>query len=214
MKSLLLSFLFAAHFSAVCGQTDRFNLCIEYSPNFSNITQEYFYFYAGIVGGLRFSHNLFLQGGYQLRPNLYATAGIGLMETRELLDWGNTDYEIDKIQSDFYHYYIVAPVGITYYIGSFFITPQVGIGWNINNRLKHHIYYWDGTVAIEREDLDQEGMNKTTYPIFLSIGHEINMKTYSILIGLKGYYSLNPQAENYYEKWHYYGFGVVTGVRF
>ncbi len=214
MKSLLLLFCFVGCLNTILAQTNKFTFGLEYSPNFSNITQEHFHFFPGTVEGLRFSNNLFLKGGYQLRPNLYATAGIGLMETRELLDLGISNYEVDKVQSDFYHYYVVAPVGITYYIGSFFISPEVGIGWNINNRLKNQIYFWDGTVHIEREDLNQEGMNKTTYPVFLGIGYEINMKTYSILLGLKGYYSLNPQVENYYENWHYYGFGAVTGLRF
>lgn len=215
MKSFLLIFCFGGCLNTILAQTNRFVFELEYSPNFSNITQEHFHFYTGEVGGLRFSNNLFLKGGYQLLPKLYATAGIGILQTRELISTELGGYlEITKIESDYFHSYVVTPVGVTYYIGAFFIRPEIGIGWNIHNRLKNHVYYADGSESSSTEEIDGNNINKTTYPVFLSIGYEISMETYSILIGLKGFYSLNPQVENYYEKWHYYGFGVVTGVKF
>lgn len=220
MKSLLLTFIFAVNFSSVCGQTDRFNLSVEYSPNFSSITHEYFHFHTGHAEGFRFANNLFAKVEYLLIPDLYATASIGMLQTSELVTLDENRFheiankEIDKLELDYTHYYLVTPVGVTYYFRSFYISPEIGIGWSIHNRLKYDFYYTDGSGSEFSEDLDRKRDNEVTYPLFLSIGHEISMKTYSILIGLKGYYSLNPQVENYYEKWHYYGFGAVTGLRF
>jgi len=215
MKSLLFTFCFIGCFSAVLSQTNKFTFGLEYSPNFSNITQEHFQFYTGEVGGLRFSNNIFLKGGYQLLPKLYATAGIGILETRELITVELSNYmEIAKAEADFFHYYIVVPVGITYHLGSFYINPEVGIGWNIDNRVEIQVYNTDGSQREDSDRRNRNGNTNTTFPVLLSIGHEIKIDKVSILLGIKGYYSIKPQGENFYEKWHYYGFGFVTGVRF
>jgi hypothetical protein len=181
------------------------------------VSQPFYCQTAETCGSFRFANNLFLKGGYKLLNNLYGTVGVGILGTREFVtvDFGG-QLEIEKLESNRFHSYVVAPVGFTYYLGSFYISPEIGMGWNVSNRSKNHWHYTDGSeLEVEHNDknnLDQ--INETTYPIFLSIGNEIRMKSYSILLGVKGYYSLNSLGQKDINAGHYYGFGVVTGVRF
>ena len=217
MKPTLLAFFVLAICTQVSGQMNKFNIGLEYSPNFTSVSQPYGSRLADSDGAFRFANNLFLKGGYKLMNNLYATGAIGLLGTREflVLDFGG-QMEIDKVESHRFHSYVVAPIGFTYYLGSFYISPEVGIGWNVSNRNKSYWYYTDGS-ELESEYIDKDNIdniNETTYPLFLSIGNEIRMKSYSILLGVKGYYSLNSLGQRASNAGHYYGFGVVTGVRF
>ena len=150
MKPTLLAFFVLAICTQVSGQMNKFNIGLEYSPNFTSVSQPY---------------------------------GSPLAD------------------SD---------------LGSFYISPEVGIGWNVSNRNKSYWYYTDGS-ELESDYIDKDNIdniNETTYPLFLSIGNEIRMKSYSILLGVKGYYSLNSLGQRASNAGHYYGFGVVTGVRF
>jgi len=217
MKPTFLAFFVLALCSHVSGQMDKFTFGLEYSPNFTSVTQPYGSQLTNSEGAFRFANNLFLKGGYKLMNNLYATGAIGLLGTREFLtlDFGG-QMEINKVESNRFHSYVVAPIGFTYYLGSFYISPEVGIGWNVSNRIKSHWYYTDGS-ELESEYIDKDNIdniNETTYPLFLSVGNEIRMKSYTILLGVKGYYSLNSFGQRASNAGHYYGFGVVTGVRF
>ncbi len=217
MKPTFLAFFALALCSHVSGQMDKFTVGLEYSPNFTSVTQPYGSQSGNSDGAFRFANNLFLKGGYKLTNNLYATGAIGLLGTRdfEAVDFGG-QLEIEKLESNRFHSYVVAPIGFTYYLGSFYISPEIGMGWNVSSRNKNHWYYTDGSVIeIEHKDKDNiDNINETTYPLFLSFGNEIRMKSYSILLGVKGYYSLNSLGERASNAGHYYGFGVVTGVRF
>lgn len=217
MKPTCLAFFILVLCGHVSGQMNTLTVGVEYSPNFTSVTQPYGSYSGNSDGAFRFANNLFLKAGYKLTNNLYATGAIGLLGTREFetVDFSG-QLEIEKLESNRFHSYVVAPVGFTYYLGSFYISPEIGIGWNVSNRSKNHWYYTDGSV-IEIEQTDKDNIdliNETTYPLFLSLGNEIRMKSYSILLGVKGYYSLNNLGERASNEGHYYGFGVVTGVRF
>jgi len=216
MKFNLLAFLFLALSCQLYGQDSKIIYSLEYSPNFTSNTNPG----SSIVttnGGFRLAHNIFLKGGYKMATDLYLTAGVGFFTTREFssLDLDG-QLEIDKIDSDKFHSYIVAPVGIKYYMGSFFISPEMGIGWNTGNRTKSHFYYSDGSQIenISDDDINLHDVNEMTYPLFLSFGNEIKMKNCCVMLGVKGYYSLNPIGNEYYNSGHYYGFGVIGGVKF
>lgn len=224
MKSTLLAFLFLAASSQIFGQTSKIVYGLEYSPNFtSNNNPGSFYtnvdgsYDVNTNGGFRLAHNIFLKGGYRLATDLYATAGIGYFTTREFASIDlNGQLEIGKIESDRFHSYVMAPMGIKYYMGSFFISPELGIGWNTGNSSRDHFYYLDGSEIENKSDdeINLHDVNEMTYPVFMSFGNEIKMKNCSVILGVKGYYSLNPIGNQYTNSGHYYGFGVVGGVQF
>jgi len=225
MKTTLLAIFILGFWCQANSQMNRFTVSLEYSPNFSSITNPYSHQYTGPDGvlsfrqdgGFRITNNLFLKGGYKLTDNLYATGAVGIMGTREYV---TSDYNgalgIEGVESNRFHSYVVAPVGLTYYMGSFFISPEIGIGWNVGSRGKNHWYYTDGS-QIENEYDDEHDIhhiNKTTYPLFLSFGNEIRMKSYAIVFGAKAYYDLNTLSEREFETGHSYGFGLLAGIRF
>ena len=216
MKSTLLALFFLALCSQINGQTSKITYGLEYSPNFTSNTNPS----STIVntnGGFRLAHNLFLKGGYKVATDLYVTAGVGFFTTREFVSFELDGHEgINKIESDRFHSYMVAPVGIKYAMGSFFISPEIGIGWNTGNSSKDHFYYSDGSQIEGSSDDDNnlQDVNEITYPVFLSFGNEIKMKNCSVILGVKGYYSLNSIGNKYFNSGHYYGFGIVGGVQF
>lgn len=168
-------------------------------------------------GTFRFANNVFAKAGYKLTGNLYANAGIGYLTTKE---FHSVDYpamiEYDRLEQLSIHGYVTVPVGFTYYLGSFFVNPEIGIGWNVYNKMKDAIFYSDGT-EVGNEWVDKNNvydMSKTTFPLFLTIGDEFRFNNWSILIGLKGYYSLNDIGGRATYPRHYYGFGIMTGVKF
>lgn len=225
MKATLLAFFFLGLWSQATSQMNKFTVALEYSPNFSSITNPYTSQVSGpdVIrstrqdGGFRAANNLFLKGGYKLTTDLYVTGAIGLFGTREFetIDL-NGELGIETLESNRFHSYVVTPVGLTYYLGSFFISPEIGIGWNVANKEKNHWYNTDGS-EIEQEYEDKNNIhhiNKTNYPLFLSFGNEIRMKSFSIILGAKAYYDLNTLSEQDYKTAHSYGFGLLTGIRF
>lgn len=216
MKSTLLAFLFLAAVCQVIGQSNKFTAGLEYSPNFTNTTLPS-PFYSGHDGGYRFAQSIFLKVGYRLIDNLYVTGAVGYFTTREYItfNWGD-EVGIDRITSERFHAYVATPVGLTYYMGSFFVSPEIAIGWNTGNCFKDHFYFSDRSQQ-ENSGKDEENLynvNKTTYPVFLSFGNEIKMKNCSVLLGVKGYYSLNLIGTAPSNTSHYYGIGLITGVKF
>ena len=225
MKATLLAFFFLGLWSQATSQMNKFTVALEYSPNFSGITNPYTSQVSGpdVIrstrqdGGFRAANNLFLKGGYKLTTDLYVTGAIGLFGTREFetIDL-NGELGIETLESNKFHSYVVTPVGLTYYLGSFFISPEIGIGWNVASKGKNHWYYTDGS-EIEHEYEDEHDIhqiNKTNYPLFLSFGNEIRMKSYSIVLGAKAYYDLNTLSQREFKTAHSYGFGLLAGIRF
>ena len=217
MKAAVLAFFLLGLWSKVSSQMNTFALSLEYSPNFSSITNPYSSLLSQQDGSFRVANNIFLKGGYKLTRNLYATGAIGMMGTREYV---TVDFhgqsEIEKLESNRFHSYVVTPVGFTYYMGSFFISPEIGIGWNVSSRGENHWYYTDGTT-IEDEYVDENDLhriNNTSYPLFLSFGNEIRMKSYALVLGAKAYYDLNSLSDLAHQNGHSYGFGLLAGVRF
>ena len=216
MKSILLAFLLLAMSSQLIAQESKIIYSLEYSPNFTSNNNPGSAF-VNTNGGFRLAHNIFLKGGYKMATDLYLTAGVGFFTTREFTSLDlDGQMEIDKIDSDKFHSYIMAPLGIKYYMGSFFISPEMGIGWNTGNTEKSHYYLSDGsqTEGKSNDEHNIQEVNEMTYPVFLSFGNEIKMKNCSVMLGVKGYYSLNQIGNRYYNSGHYYGFGVIGGVKF
>lgn len=214
MKTTFTALFALAFLGHIFAQSDKLFFSLEYSPNMTSVTSP---FGRPSDGTFRFANNIFAKAGYKLAGNLYANAGIGYLTTKEFVSF---DYEIlpdiTRFEQLRIHAYVVAPIGFTYYMGSFFVNPEIGIGWNVGNRMKDEIFYSDGTV-VENEWVDEQNVydvNETTYPLFLTIGDEIRFNSWSVLIGLKGYYALNEIGGRLTYARHYYGFGIMTGVKF
>lgn len=168
-------------------------------------------------GTFRFASNIFAKAGYKLTGNLYANAGIGYLTSKEFIrvDYGS-NFEISRIEQVRINGYVVTPIGFAYYMGSFFVNPEIGIGWNVSNKSNSTIFYPDGSSTgskwVDKQNIN--GVNSITYPLLLTIGDEIRFNSWSMMIGLKGYYGLNEIGGRPTYPRHYYGFGIMTGVKF
>jgi hypothetical protein len=217
MRNGILTILFATTFSVMFGQSNRFGIGLEYSPNFCNTTIPYYEH----DNGFRIAQNAFLLAQYQLIGQLHVTAGIGYLEARVFqsadVPPGN-QYDLYKIESHVFHHYMVVPVGLEYKFGSFFLRPEIGIGWLLGNTSLDTYYTGspsDGSSFTQKnKDPDNHrDIDPMTYPLMLSFGHEVNLKSCTLILGVKSYYSLNAIGNRYTESGHYYGFGVSLGVR-
>jgi len=216
MRNGILTILFAITSSVMFGQENRFSIGLEYSPNFSNTTTPYYL----EDNGFRIAHNAFLLAEYRLVGHLHVTAGFGYLESREFqaLNIPDNQFEFFRIESHLFHHYIVAPVGLEYKFGSFYLRPEIGIGWNVSNTSLDT--YYEGTPSsysiVTQKNKDEDnirGVNTMTYPLFFSFGHEIDLQSCTLILGVKSYYSLNEIGRRYGISGHSYGFGVSFGVR-
>lgn len=208
------TFLFVLSFlTLLSAQQDKVFFSLEYSPNFTNSTEP---LWRHGDDSYLFASNLFAKAGYHLAGGLYANAGVGILTTKDysVFDFGLVD--VDRIEALRKNTYVVAPVGFTYFLGSFFVSPEIGIGLNVANRQNDVFYYTDGSIAENKwtdvHNLNQ--VNRMTYPLFLSVGCEIPFSSWSLMLGAKGYYALSPTGDTAYNSGHYYGFGLLTGVKF
>lgn len=214
MKTTFIALITLAFLGHLSGQDNKFYLSLEYSPNMTAVSARYT---TPDDGTFRFASNIFAKAGYRLTGNLYANAGIGYLTSKEFVsvDYGS-NFDISRIEQLRINGYVVTPVGFTYYMGSFFVNPEIGIGWNVSNKFNNAIYYPDGSVTGSKgvDEQNINGVNNITYPIFLTIGDEIRFNTWSVLLGLKGYYGLNEIGGRPTYPRHYYGFGIIAGVKF
>lgn len=124
--------------------------------------------------------------------------------------------DIHLIESVRTHHYVVMPVGFKYYIGSFFINPEIGLAYNLNNTTQQTTFLTNGTVHQQRfnDEFNNRTNNNFTFPLFLTMGNEFKLGSLSLMVGVKGYYSLNKISDAGLRSNRYYGFGLVTGLKF
>jgi hypothetical protein len=190
-----------------------FQLSLEYSPSFSSVTNSF------DNDGLRFSQNGFIKMESRLSKNISLTGGFGYMETKNSrLHIFFADFAHDKIEHVYSHRYVVAPVGVKVHFGSFYIQPEVGLAYNFSNITSQTTHFTSGIILRTRfnDTVNHASNNKFTTPLFLTIGNEFKIGTTTLLVGLKSYYSLNPMASSELDpkRKRYYGFGLLTGLRF
>lgn len=213
MKATLIAIVMTLGFISLSGQEKKFTFGFEYSPSFSNVTTTH----PVLDGGFRIGHNIFLKGSLKVRKDLEVTMGVGFLNTREndennLEGWMN----IERIHSRRHHNYLVVPAGLRYHIGSFYINPEIGIGYNVGRPVQQTFFFTDGSVASENPGGPSEAISykKLSAPLFLSFGNEFDLNGLKIMIGAKAYYSLTGLQRFHFIPNNYYGFGLVTGVRF
>jgi hypothetical protein len=203
-------------------QSSKFTFGVEYAPAVTNVAHQYWR--NPYETGLWPVNNFFIRTGYTLSSKFDLTSGIGFMTAREFYFFElQGQLEFKSVSSHRYHQYVVVPLGFKYKFGSFFINPEIGAGKNVANPIKNNFTYTDGSEVTGKYKDHIYDVNNFTYPIFLSFGNEMKMKSLSIAMGIRAYYSLNkisnadssdgiivfgPNGS------HYYGFGVFGGVSF
>jgi hypothetical protein len=75
---------------------------------------------------------------------------------------------------------------------------------NVSNSMKDVIYLPDGS-SNGSEWVDEHN---------IYVGNEIKFNSWSLMLGMKGYYSLNSIGQKATNAGHYHGFGIMTGVKF
>lgn len=212
MKFSLFILILSGYCITANAQAKKISIGLEYSPSFSNVTTEF-----SSREGYRQSHNVFLKGGYALSEKLELTLAAGYLNTRQFDRFHIPGLqEIESIESLRNHNYAVFPVGIRYKFGSFYVNPEIGIGIDIGHPTRQVTYFNDGSIINSHFDANPDvfGYKKFSVPLMLSIGNEIDFHGMKILLGAKAYYSLSTLRTSQFEPQHYFGIGIVTGIRF
>jgi len=198
-------------------QSKSLDFSLEYAPNYSKLTNV-----RGFEnqGKFYFSNQLFIKAEYELTRHFSITAGLGYVNTREKETLLLNGFEgIDYIDQYVNHNYILAPIGLKYNIGSFYLNPEIGFGVNIFHigpPTKQISVLTNGQKIVQRynDNFTPNNFNKLTMPVFLTLGKEFELKKVSLLFGLRGYYSLESVVDRPFWGQHYIGFGLMTGIRF
>ena len=213
MKGLLVISILSMTFFSVSAQTKGIKFGVEYSPNLTNVIPDI----PHTIPGFRLAHNAFFKTEFKISHNISLTTGLGYLNARSFdrIMLGSF-MDISVIESVRTHHYVVLPIGLKYNIGSFFIYPEIGLAYNLNNTTQQTTFLTNGTLHQQRfdDEFNNRDNNDFTFPLFLTIGNEFKIGSYSLLVGLKGYYSLNKVANEGLRANRYYGFGLVTGLKF
>jgi hypothetical protein len=134
MKNLVATIFFLPLVLITSAQTSKFNFGLEVSPNFTNIGRNAYYNLVYPDYGFRPAMNIDFKAGYKMSEHIVLTGGVGYLTTRELVIFDtNGQTDINRIESERFHSYVFLPVGVKYYMGTFFISPEISIGWNTAN---------------------------------------------------------------------------------
>lgn len=209
-KILTLTFLFFFALK-LNGQERKLSIGVEYSPNISSIEN------ATPENESKISYQSILRFEFTLKKNLLLTTGVGYLNTGDKKETQvDGQFDIDKIAFNFNYNYIVMPIGLKYYRGSFFLQPELGIAYNLSNERRNKVTFVNGDIQSFKEDINDEVFSKITIPSSLIIGYEYALGSIKLLLGIKGYYSLTKLIKErmLFETKNYYGFGIMTGIKF
>ncbi|MEL6638213.1 MAG: hypothetical protein AAFW73_26530 [Bacteroidota bacterium] len=159
-----------------------------------------------------------MTGAYRLEDGSKVTLGLGWLMTGDKIDVNLGEFPpvtLDRIELAYSYNYAVLPLGFIYNFGPIFVHPEVGLGFNFANRVRRKDFLTNGDVFREVEEYDPSfpTFNRWTIPAFLTLGYEIPLKQSALLVGLKGYYSLNRLFEEERRKDRYLGLGLLVGYR-
>lgn len=195
----------------VWGQSNKLKLSLEYSPHYSNLTNEI------IDEDYKLSHNIFAKSTLAFSEKLGMTFGAGYLNTgNKIVSNIGGSFGIDEVKA-FYNYdYIAIPAGIKYQAGSWFFNPEIALGIKISATQTTIAYTTDGQKEVsERNEIVYGGeFNNITVPIMLTTGFEFPFNSMNFQLGLKGYYSLSQMTKNAFRNGHYYGMGIFVGMEF
>ena len=212
IRKYVLLTLFTSVFTLVLtGQNPKFTLSLEYSPNYSKITDN------NVNEKVKFSHSIFLKSEFIFKGNIHPTFGIGFLNTGEQESTkGIGELEIEEVIFKHNYNYLLIPFGVNLRINNIYINPELGIGYNISNKMMTITKYSEGKVEkkSQDEDLYSGKLNSISIPVLLSLGYEFNLGNMSFLSGIKGYYGINKVVRGISINPHYYGLGLLFGMKF
>ncbi len=190
-------------------QKNKFKLSIEYSPNFSKLTDEV------VNERFKLSHNGLLRIQYNSKQKFNPTFGLGFLNTGELeKSVIGGQFGIEEVKFIRNHNFLYIPVGVKINFDKFYLLPEVGFGYSISNTKKQVINYTNGET--EKVKLDETLMfgefNKYVIPISLIIAKEFGIGSKTISTGLKGYYGMNKVVKDVPRSNHYFGIGIVLAL--
>lgn len=204
----LLTLFLSYHLLA---QDNKFNFVLEYSANYSNITDELvdeqFKLSHGIVFGVSYGDNRMIQ----------PTIGLAYMNTGNSIESTIAGaLGIESIKYVYNHNYLYVPFGAKMNFGKLFLLPEIGLGINVSNKTRQITVLSTGESKVEEMDsqLNNQEFNKVSIPLLLSIGTDFKIVNQSFLTGVKAYYGLNKVVNDSPRNNHYYGMGFFLAIAF
>jgi len=166
--------------------------------------------------GIQFGRNASIFGEYMLGKKIDLTFGIGYFDTREFRRSYLIGYTIPQFSEIFItHEYLIVPFGFQYKISSFFINPGIGMGFSIHHSGRDDQYEFSSTpINSNQKDYPNSLYYSVTLPLTLNLGTVIDLKKVNFILGIKGYYSLTPISDSSFYSGHYFGAGLLTGIKF
>jgi len=187
----------------------KFNFTIEYSPNYSRLTNEV------VNESFKLSHNVLIRLSYNLNSNIKPTFGLGFLNTGELESAQiGGQLGIEAVKSIQNYNYLYMPIGAKIDVGYFYLLPEIGVGFNITNKTTQIIEYSDGSTQKETRDagLNSGEFNKLSIPFSISIGKDFKLSNISLSTGLKVYYGINQVVKDVPRNNHYFGGGLILAI--
>ena len=205
---LIVASLTASYVSAIAQDNSRrFDLEVEYSPNYSKLTNEI------VEERLKISHNALLRVTYLTGGRLQPSAGIGFFNTGEVeKDKIIGDSELESVKFIQNYNYIYVPVGIRVDLDNFYLRPELAMAIALVHRSKVIAKEIDGERRVYKSEAELASgeFNKVAFPLSLAIGKDFKLAKLSLSSGLKGYYGLNQVVRNVRRDNHFFGFGLFV----
>ena len=161
------------------------------------------------------SHNGFIKAEFPIDKHLRLTTGAGLLTTH---DRGRRDGEIPNVVSIttlWSHHYVTIPAGIKYQLRRFSINPEIALAYNVDNSNKQ--YYSDTTGYVRLAERDQfpivSDIKRIAIPALLTLGYELPLGKTKLIFGLKGHYGLTNFSNDPEIQKHFYGIGLMAGIK-
>lgn len=147
--------------SGLFGQNENIKLSIEYTPNFSKLTNN------SPNHGLNFSHQFFGRVEFNITQRLGLSVGLGYLNARDKQTYPHDPTlgvkVVDLITN---HDYVTIPLGLTYRMRSWLIRPEVGVGYNFSKpgRLQRQtVHMLNGERQITRGTISIKGSIMTLH---------------------------------------------------
>ena len=111
--------------------------------------------------------------------------------------------------------YVFVPLGAKISFGDFYVLPEIGLGIKISSITKTKSTFDNGDTEVDSRGntLFSGEYNTFSIPFSLSIGKEFLIGSVSFSAGLKGYYGINQIVKNVPRSNHYFGLGLIFGVK-
>ena len=211
---LTLSLL--CNFSIVSfGQEKKLKLSLEYMAATTKISE------GSIRNQNKYGQSATFHAEYPVAQDARLRVGIGLLEVGEkVLGQPNSDFRF--IEETYTHSYIYVPIGLKLMSGNYFIIPELGLGFNRNNRVDTYQITFEEEVEDEEiiefsNDiiLTEGSFNAVTIPIALTVGIFIPIKqVIGVSISARIFTSTNSIVTDISRRNRYSGAGLVVGIHF